>query len=82
VTLQDRLDRIRAGFEAQAPAAALEVMHRATRDLRDTGIAERAVREGQQAPDFRLKGSSGGEICLSEAHSSGPVVLTFFRGRW
>jgi len=82
MTLQDQLDRIRAGFEAQAPTAALAVMHRATRDLRDTGIAERTVREGQQAPDFRLKGTSGGEICLSEAHSRGPVVLTFFRGRW
>lgn len=82
MTLQDRLDRIRAGFEAQAPAAALEVMHRATRDLRDTGIAERAVREGQQAPDFRLTGAPGREVGLSEEYSTGPVVLTFFRGRW
>ena len=32
--LQTRLDRIREGFEAQAPAEALAVMHRATDDLR------------------------------------------------
>lgn len=82
MTLQGRLDRIRAGFEAQAPAAALEIMHRATLDLRDTGIAERAIHEGQQAPDFRLTGASGSEVGLSEEYSKGPVILTFFRGRW
>ena len=33
-TLQERLDRIREGFEKQAPPEVLTVMHHATDDLR------------------------------------------------
>jgi hypothetical protein len=82
MSLQQRLDRIKAGFEAQAPKEALEVMHRATEDLRASGIAERALAEGQMAPDFRLEGTTGTTVSLAEARIRGPVVLTFFRGHW
>ena len=37
-TLAERLDRIRDGFAKQAPEAARNVMHRATDDLRNSGI--------------------------------------------
>jgi hypothetical protein len=82
MSLQERLDRIRTGFEAQAPKETLEVMHRATEDLRATGIAERVVAEGQAAPDFRLDGTTGVAVSLAKARARGPVVLTFFRGHW
>ena len=82
MSLQDRLDRIKAEFEAEAPAEVLEVMHRATRDLQAAGIAQRAVAEGGQAPDFRLEDTTGAQVSLSEARARGPVVLTFFRGQW
>lgn len=82
MSLQERLDRIRGGFEKKAPAATLEIMHRATDDLRTSGIMNSVVGEGERAPDFTLEDSRGRPVRLSEQLRSGPVLLTFFRGDW
>lgn len=82
MTLQERLDRIRQGFEKQAPPATLALMHRVTEDLRSSGIADRAPQKGQPAPSFELEDSRGGRVRLSGLLERGPAVLTFFRGRW
>ncbi len=44
--LQDRMDEYKRGFEAKAPKAALAVMHRATKDLAESGVLARAVKVG------------------------------------
>jgi hypothetical protein len=82
MSLKERLDRIRQGFEKQAPAKALAIMHRATDDLRQSGVADRALKEGQPAPGFELKDSNGSSTSLAALLQQGPVVLTFFRGKW
>ena len=53
--LQERLTRLKNGFEAQAPKEVVEIMHRATDDLERSGILHRTVKVGDQAPDFSLK---------------------------
>ncbi len=80
--LQEKLDAFRKNFEKQVPPEALEIMHRATDDLRNSGIMDRAVKVGDRAPDFTLRNSSGREISLSRLLSKGPVILGFYRGRW
>ena len=82
MTLQQRLDRIREGFEKQAPPEAVALIHRATDDLRNSGIADRAIKEGQTAPAFELEDSRGGRVSLGDLLARGPAVLTFFRGHW
>ena len=57
-------------------------MHRATRELRESGIAGHVVSVGQVAPDFLLESSGGAEVGLEELRTRGPVVLTFYRGHW
>ena len=80
--LQEKLDALRKNFEKQVPPEALETMHRATDDLRNSGIMDRAVKVGDQAPDFTLRNTSGKEVSLSQQLSKGPVILSFYRGRW
>jgi len=80
--LQPRLDRIRQGFEKQAPKEVVEVMHRVTRDLKTSGILERVPKQGGAAPLFELDASRGGNVRLEDLLARGPVVLTFFRGPW
>ncbi len=80
--LQPRLDRIREGFEKQAPPEALAIMHRATNDLRNSGITGRAPKVGQAAPSFELPDSQDRSVSLGGLLERGPVVLTFFRGNW
>ena len=71
MSLQKRLDAIRTGFEKQAPAEALEIMHRATEELRASGQHERALKEGDAVPP-----------AVAERLDGRTFVATFFRGRW
>lgn len=82
MTLQNRLDAIRAGFENQADEPTLAVMHGATAALVASGQADRAVGEGDPAPKFDLLTTDGGRVTLADLRAKGPVVLTFFRGHW
>ncbi len=80
--LQEKLDAFRKNFEKQVPPEALEIMHRATDDLRNSGIMDRALKVGDKAPDFTLRNTGGREVSLSQLLSKGPVILGFYRGRW
>ena len=82
MVLQQRLDRIRQGFEKQAPPEALTIMHRVSDDLCKTGIVDRALKEGQTAPSFGLEDSHGSRVTLKSLLERGPAILTFFRGHW
>lgn len=82
MALQEKLDQLKAGFEAKAPKDALEVMHRATDDLRNSGIMQGVLKSGDAAPDFKLKNAAENVIRLKDLLASGPVVLSFYRGRW
>jgi len=82
MTLQERLDGIRQGFEKKAPPEVVALMKRVTDDLRNSGIAVRALKEGQTAPSFELENSRGDQVSLNSLLEHGPVVLTFFRGHW
>ena len=81
-TLQERLDRIKAGFSKKAPDEAKAVMHRATEDLRASGIMERVPRVGDDFPDFELPDTEGNPITSAELLGRGPLVVTFYRGVW
>jgi hypothetical protein len=80
--LQDQLDQYKQGFEAKAPAAALEVMHRATRELAESGILSHTIKVGDMAPDFVLPYTQKKDVYLGGLLDRGPLVLAFYRGRW
>jgi len=81
-TLAARLDRIREGFAQQAPAEALAAIHRATDDLRASGIGERIPRVGSALVPFELPDTEGNDVSSSDLLSKGPLVMTFYRGLW
>jgi hypothetical protein len=80
--LQEKMNAKKKEFKSSAPKEALEVMHRSTEKLKESGIADRAKGVGDQAPDFSLKNAKGKTVNLKEFLSKGPVVLGFYRGRW
>jgi cytochrome oxidase Cu insertion factor (SCO1/SenC/PrrC family) len=80
--LQQKLDALKKGVEAQAPKEAVEIMHRATDDLEQSGILDGTVKVGDQAPDFSLRNADGQEFSLKKLLSHGPVILAFYRGIW
>jgi hypothetical protein len=82
MALQEKLDKLKADFEAKAPKDALEIMHRATDDLRNSGIMQHVLKVGDNAPEFELENADENVIRLKDLLANGPLVLSFYRGRW
>jgi len=87
MTLQQKLDDFKAQFESgappfNAPKSVIEIFHRATDELRQSGLAERALKAGDRAPGFTLNNQDGASISSAELLAKGPLVITFFRGHW
>ena len=80
--LQERLDAIRRGVEKQAPPQALEIMHRATRNLADILARDPGLGVGDSAPPFRLPDQDGNVVDSADLLARGPLVVTLFRGHW
>ena len=80
--LQEKLDRFKKSRMGKIPADAVAIMQRATRDLAESGLVEKAVKEGDCAPDFTLENTAGESVGLAGLQLKGPVVLTFYRGKW
>jgi hypothetical protein len=82
MTLAERLDTIRQGADKRISADKRAIMHRATDDLRASGIMDGVIKVGDPLPRFALKNAFGQEIRSSELLANGPLVLTVFRGTW
>jgi len=80
--LQEKLDAYKEGMVQKAPKEALDIMHRATEDLRNSAIMEGVVKVGDPAPQFELQNAAGELIRLKDLISEGPLVLSFYRGKW
>jgi len=81
-TLKEELDARRAEFMRTASPEKAIAFQRGVDELAASGIAERTVRVGDQAPDFTLANARGEQVTLSNLLTRGPVVLTFYRGGW
>ena len=82
MSLQERLDAMREASKARIPAETRAIMERSIDDLRASGIMARVARAGQTAPDFTLPNAGGQPVRLADLVARGPVVLSFYRGRW
>jgi len=86
-TLQQRLDEFKKTFESgappyNAPHEAIEKMHRATAELKASGIASCALKVGDRAPAFSLLNQDHVQISSEALLLHGPIVVSFFRGHW
>ncbi len=82
MSLQDQLDAIRTDFESKVPPEALRIMHQSTADLIASGLADRALKAGDQAPAFTLPDAEGRQVSSAALLELGPLVLSFYRGVW
>jgi AhpC/TSA family protein len=82
VSLQSQLNALKAQFEARAQPDALAVMHRATEELRRSGILERVLKVGDKAPDFALPDGNGTIVSSKDLLAKGPLIVSFYRGVW
>jgi len=82
MSLKAELKALRTRLEANRSPEALAIMHRAVEDLRKSGAADRLLRVGDRAPDFRLPNANEELVDSRVLRERGPLVVTFYRGRW
>lgn len=83
MSLQERLDALKAKFEGKkASPAVVEIIHRATADLVASGQAGHALNTGDHAPSFSLPDADGMNVDSASLLARGALVITFYRGVW
>lgn len=82
MSLADKLSAMRAASAGRIPTDKQAIMHRATEDLRRSGILDRIVPVGGRMPTFDLANHDGQRIASNDLLAGGPLVLSFFRGSW
>jgi hypothetical protein len=82
MSLEEKLAATRAGAASRIPPERQAIMHRATEDLRKSGILDRIVKMGQPMPAFELANHDGRRVASEDLIGGGPLVLSFFRGSW
>jgi hypothetical protein len=82
MTLAEQLTKFRQNFEAGNPPEINDQMHRATEELRTSGILDRVLKKGDRAPEFTLPDTNGTLVSSVDLLRRGPLVVSFFRGKW
>jgi peroxiredoxin len=82
MSLQKQLEELTAKLGALVPADRLAVVDRAAQELQDSGLAARALKRGDQSPQFELPDGDGLIWRSEELLCRGPLVIVFYRGRW
>lgn len=80
--LARRLTEIREAGAAKRPPEVTATLKRATEELRGSDILEGVPAVGDRAPVFARPDLAGQTVRLQAVLRNGPVVLSFFRGRW
>src|SRR4051812_46242932 len=80
--LKEELDQRRTMMRRFVPAATQAINDRATTELRQEHVAQKALKVGDIAPEFTLPDVNGRLVTCAELLAAGPLIVTFIRGRW
>lgn len=82
MSLQERLEKIAAQSAEQIPLDAQRVMKREIEAVADSLPDRNIPGPGSPFPPFELPNSQGDLVRSREWVKRGPLVVTFFRGKW
>jgi peroxiredoxin len=81
--LQSQLDNITTQTRALVQPERLAITDNSVQDLLDSGLESRILPVGATAPAFALPDAINGKLIRStDLLAVGPLIITFFRGRW
>ena len=82
MALKEELRALRTKVEANRPPEIVALMHRAVDELRASGAAGRVLKVGAAMPRFALLDGDEKIMDSGALLANGPLVVTFYRGRW
>lgn len=80
--LQEQLDQITQNTRRLVQPERLVVIDRAVEELFASGIEQQILPVGAKAPAFELPDAAGRMVRSEDLLALGPLVISFFRGRW
>jgi len=81
-TLTEQLATLRAEKDAARPPEYTAIMNRGTAELAASDILAGVPKVGDRAPIFSRPDLDGKTVRLRTLNKKGPVIVSFFRGRW
>jgi len=82
MSLREKLAAMAEQSKSMIPQEARAVMEASIEELRTSGILDHARKVGDMAPAFDLPSTSGEAFELERACTRGPVVVSYWRGKW
>jgi hypothetical protein len=82
MSLKEELSALRLRLEAGRTPEVVAKMHQAVAELRLSGASDRVLKVGAKAPDFVLQNAREQPVDSKALLGQGPLVVTFYRGRW
>jgi hypothetical protein len=82
MSLNEELKALRTRLETRRPPEVVATMHRAVDELRASGAPARVLTVGALAPRFTLPNAQERLVDSEALLARGPLVATFYRGRW
>jgi peroxiredoxin len=80
--LKFELSKVNENFMKVAPKDIIDLFKRQAEKLAHREIEKNALKVGDKLPDFELKNSIGEKINCYDLLSNGPLVISFYRGKW
>jgi hypothetical protein len=80
--LKEELKALQTRLESGRPPEVVAKMHKAVEELRTSSAPARVLKVGDKAPDFVLPNADERPVDSRALLASGPLVVTFYRGRW
>ncbi len=81
-SLSEDLDRFVKEYIETAPEDVQKDFNKGVEEVRESGVLDKAINVGDQAPEFNLINAVGKYISLYDQLENGPVVLVWYRGGW
>jgi peroxiredoxin len=82
MSLAQQLEELTTKLRSLVPAERLATIDRAAEELKASALAEGALKVGDIAPLFELPDGDGMMWRSADMLRTGPLVVTFYRGRW
>jgi hypothetical protein len=82
MSLAEKLTEIREASAAKFPEEIKEKMNRATEELKESEIMDKALSVGNKMPAFSLPNTRGEMVSSDDLLKEGNLVVTFYRGVW
>ena len=82
MSLEESLAKLREASAAKFPPEVREVIMRTSKELRESGLLDGAIKVGDTLPPFSLQNAQGQTVNSADLLAQGAVVLTVFRGHW